>query len=91
MGKPTKEELETALSEAARMREHGDDPCFLAKSLLNQHYLNKHLEKVLHAAELYLRSGQGATEHTRLLHAINEYRLAERRSSGEDAEKSDLT
>ena len=35
MGKPTTEELPQALEQAAQMREHDDDPHFIAKSLLN--------------------------------------------------------
>ena len=70
MGVPSKEELDTALHEAARMREHGEDPCFLAKALLNHNYRIETLEKVLHAAELYLQSGQAGHEHSQLVRAI---------------------
>jgi hypothetical protein len=35
MGKPTEEELNQALEEVSRMREHGDDPHFVAKYMLN--------------------------------------------------------
>ena len=44
MGVPTKEELEQALSEAARMREHGEDPHHLAKVVLNHNYRIEQLE-----------------------------------------------
>jgi hypothetical protein len=46
MGKPTDDELKQALEEVSRMREEGDDPRFVAKSLLNIYYRFKLLEKV---------------------------------------------
>jgi len=70
MGVPTEQELEQALSEAARLREHGEDHHHLAKVLLNHNYRIKQLEKVLHAAEVYLHSGHGGHEHGLLLRAI---------------------
>lgn len=84
MGTPTNDELQMALDEAARMREHDEDPHFLAKSLLNIQYRFKHLEQVLHSVELYLHSGQSATEHSHLVRAIAKYHSLEHRSSGED-------
>ncbi len=38
MSKPTEDELQAALTEAARLREEGEDHYFLAKSLLNLNY-----------------------------------------------------
>ena len=70
MGVPTEQELEQALSEAARMREQGEDPHHLAKVVLNHNHRIKQLEKVLHATEVYLHSGHGGTEHSQLLRAI---------------------
>ncbi len=84
MGKPTEEELKQALAEVSRMREQGDDPHFVAKSLLNLHYRFKLLEKVLQATERYLHSGQAVHEHTVLVKAINDYHSKEKRSAGED-------
>lgn len=84
MGKPTEEELKQALEEVSRMREQGDDPHFVAKSLLNIYYRFKLLEKVLQATERYLHSGQAVHEHTLLVRAINEYHAKEKRSAGED-------
>ena len=71
MGVPSKEELDTALKEAIRMREQGDDPHHLAKAFLNHNYRIEVLEKVLHAAELYMHSGQGGQEHSQLVRAID--------------------
>ena len=74
MSKPSLQELEYALEIAKSMREKGNDPDFIAKSLLNCHYQSTYLEQVLHAAEHYLNSGMGAREHTRLIKAINKAR-----------------
>ena len=90
MGKPTDEELTKALAEVSRMREQGDDPHFVAKTLLNTYYRFKYLEKVLHAVEHFLHSGQAVHEHTQLVKAINEYHSIEKRSSGEDNENFSL-
>ena len=84
MGKPTDEELTQALEEVSRMREQGDDPHFVAKSLLNIYDRVHLLEKVLQATERYLHSGQAVHEHTLLVKAINEYHSKEKRSAGED-------
>lgn len=86
MGKPSEIELKSALDEASRMREQGEDPHFVAKTLLNTYYRNKYLEKVLHAAEHYLHSGQAVHEHSQLVKAIDEYHSIEKRTAGEDDE-----
>lgn len=70
MGVPTQEELQIALEEAVRMREQGEDPHHLAKTLLNHHFQMGKLEKVLHAAELYMHSGHAGSEHAALVRAI---------------------
>ena len=72
MGKPTTEELETALKYAARLREQGEDEYYIGKSLLNLNYRIKYLEFVLNKASLYLHSGEGAVEHAELVKAIEE-------------------
>ena len=79
MGKPTIEELETALKYAARLREQGEDEFYIGKSLLNLNYRIKYLEVVLNKANLYLHSGEGSIEHAELVKAI------------EQAEKASLT
>ena len=84
MGKPTEAELKTALAEAARMREHNEDPHFIAKSLLNLNYRLNHLEKVFHITERYLHSGMSPSDHTKLIHAIEQFNKLDRRTSGED-------
>ncbi len=84
MGKPTNEELQEALREAARMREAHDDPHFIAKALLNLHYRHEKLERVLRAAEIYLKFGQEEREHRDLLRAIEAARRAEAGEGGED-------
>jgi len=77
MSKPTEEELEEALAEAARMRETDDDPHHVAKALLNLNYRFEYLDKVLYAAERYIRSGHAEFEHAHLLRAIANYKKAD--------------
>ena len=77
MGKPTKEELETALAHAARLREQGEDIYYIAKSLFNLNYRMKLYQDVFHKADLYLHSGEGAHEHADLANAIKRVRQAE--------------
>lgn len=72
MGKPTNDELKQALTKAADMREHGEDPDFLAKSLLNLNYRFSVWQKVIDATKRYLHSGHGSTEHARLVSAMRE-------------------
>lgn len=76
MGKPTTTELRQALDRAIAMRESGNDPDFLAKSLLNLHYRTLKLERALEAAKRYLHSGQSATEHRLLLQAVHDAEVA---------------
>lgn len=76
MTMPSKEEFETALAEAARMREEQDDPHFIAKTLLNLKYQKEQLEHVLNAAEMYFHSGMAVAEHQKLKKAIDNARSA---------------
>lgn len=78
MGRPTKEELATAIAEAGRMREQGDDPHFIAKSLLNHDYRLKLFEQLYQSVEHYLRSGQSETEHSKLMRILDKIRSEER-------------
>lgn len=73
MGTPTEEELKKGLHHAIEMREQGEDPHFVAKSLLNHHYRLKKMEKVIEATKLYLRSGQSPTEHAKVVRALEQY------------------
>lgn len=91
MGKPTDQELEEALAEAARMREHSQDPHHVAKALLNLHYRHRYLERVLSAARRFLHSGQASHEHAELLRAIDAALKAEMRTAGEEPEDFGLT
>ena len=72
MGKPTATELRQALDRAIQMRESGNDPDFLAKSLLNVHYRLLKAEKAVDLARRYLHAGQSATDHRLLMLAIQE-------------------
>ena len=85
MGKPTTDQLEQALAQAAWLREHDMDEHFLGKSLLNHNYRLRLLEDVLHKAKLYLHSGNSAQAHRELLRAIEKAEVASR-DVGEDGE-----
>ncbi len=90
MSMPTKEELEIALVEAARMREAGEDPKFIAKALLNANYQVAQLNHVLAAVELYFHSGMAVTEHQKLKKAVESAKLAIDRSGGIEHESFGL-
>lgn len=81
MSRPTEAELKIALNEAARMREQGEDPLFIGKSLLNLNYRLQRLENVLEKTKRFLHSGFSGTEHEELLRAIT----AAEKASGEKA------
>ena len=84
MGVPTEEELQTALQEAASMREKGEDPHHIAKTLLNHNHRIDLFEKAIHAAELYLRSGNASQEHTKLVRAIEAAKYASSNTADHD-------
>ena len=90
MGMPSKEELETALAEAARMREAGEDPKFIAKALLNANYQVEQLSHVLAAVELYFHSGMAVAEHQKLRKAVEKAKLAIDRTGGIEHESFGL-
>ena len=73
MGTPSKEELNQALKCAIDMRERGEDPNFIAKSLLNHHYRLKKTEHVIDVVKLYLRTGCATTEHAKMIKALEAY------------------
>ncbi len=81
MSKPTQKELKLALATARMMREQGDDPCYIAKALLNCHYQTGFLREVLQATQEYLRTGQSETAHSRLLRALDKVRQLEDRDA----------
>ncbi len=72
MGMPTEAELREALAAAIQMRENDQDVHHIAKALLNLHYQSKSLTHVMQAAEQFLHSGMGVTEHQRLRKALEE-------------------
>lgn len=78
MGKPTAEELEIALAEAARLREQGEDEHYLGKALLNHHYRLGLCEELLTAAKRYMHSGEASRAHQQLLRAIERAETASR-------------
>lgn len=78
MGKPTSEELQTALAQAVFLRENDMDEHFLGKALLNLNYRLGLLDAVLLEAKRYMHSGQSAQHHRALLRAIEKAESAER-------------
>ena len=84
MSKPSKDELEIALKQAVRLKEKRKDEFFMAKCLLNFNYRIRFLEDVLHKANLYLHSGDGAHEHAELVKAIERAEQASRFPGEED-------
>lgn len=76
MGKPTEQELQHALETAAKMRESGQDPDFLAKSLLNLNYRFELVMKVLTQTKRYLHSGESPQEHAHLVRVIEKAEAA---------------
>ena len=84
--KPSESEYIQALSQARRQRDEGDDPHFMAKALLYQAHRLEALEKVVQAAELYMRFGQGEHEHAALLRALEQARRVADLESGKAEE-----
>lgn len=78
MGKPTEEELATALAKAGHMREQGEDPDHLAKSLLHSHYRMQLFEQLYEQVEHYVRSGQDQTQHSKLIRVLEKIHSEER-------------
>lgn len=73
MGTPSKQELDQALKCAIEMREHSEDPNFIAKSLLNHHYRLKKTEQVISVVKRYLRTGGATTDHAKMIKALEAY------------------
>lgn len=85
MGKPSREELQEALKTAQHMRESGNDPQHVARALLNLNYRMEYMDKVLEAAEYYLRGGD-VHAHTVLQQAVDKAREENLHTRGADAE-----
>lgn len=84
--KPTPEQLRMALAEAEHLREAGNDPCHLARTVLYQHERLRHLESVLAHAERLVKFGLDEHEHALLLKALDAAKRAEEAAGkgGED-------
>jgi hypothetical protein len=78
MSRPSREELAIALAEAGRMREQGEDPHYLAKSLLNHNYRLKMLEDLHAQIKYYLHAGQSGLEHSKLTAMLDKLDAEER-------------
>ena len=90
MPKPTDEELDIALKTAISMRENGDDPFNLAKSLLSHNFRMKHMEQVLAIADRYCNMGMAQRELTHLVRAIDKAKNAESYTSQTQEERFGL-
>ncbi len=86
MSKPTDAELATAIRAAIEMKEHDDDPHFIARSLLNLQFRMRFYEELLKLADLYLNHGQSESDHMQLLRHINKLKEIELRSAKMDIE-----
>lgn len=87
MGKPTEEQMQQALKAAGKMRELGKDPYHVGQALLNLNYRVECLERVLTAADRYIKMGQSIQEHRELVAAIKEAKAIDARTGGEDQEE----
>jgi hypothetical protein len=90
MAMPTEEELKTALAEAGRMREQGEDPHFIAKSLLNLNYQNEQLMQVLKLTDKFLRTGMNVTDHQKLRKAVENARRSIERTGAIEGQQFGL-
>lgn len=86
--KPTAQELERALASATQMHVSGQDPEFMAKTLLYLIQRVKKLEYVFDAANEYMRFGQDEREHAILLKALESAREFDEKE--EQMEKQDF-
>ncbi len=86
MSKPTDDELKTALRSAIAMKEQGEDPQFIAKSLINLQYRMRFYEELLQVADRYLNHGQAEHERMKLLSCINKISEIEARTAKQDIE-----
>lgn len=84
--KPSKDELNQAVTESRRMRAAADDPHALAKTVLYLQRRVDSLEKVCRTADLYLHFGLPEKEHADLLLALEEAKRIEADESGAAAE-----
>ncbi len=82
--KPTDLELAAALAEAEARRETGDDPAFLARSLLYLYRRNALLEGVLEHVKLFLQFGMPAEEHAKLVRLLEEIEAFDHHETGSD-------
>ncbi len=72
--KPTPREIEIALEAAEQMREAGDDPSFVSKTLLYLHQRNELLEELLKHLKVFMQFGQFSEEHAHLVVLLEKIR-----------------
>ena len=66
------------------MREQGEDPDFIAKSLMSLHHRFEVWQKVVEATQHYLHSGQATSEHARLVRAMREAEALDSRNESSE-------
>jgi len=85
--KPSANELKKAIAVAELIRESGEDPEYISKSLLYLFHRVENLEKVFSAASRYMRFGQEEREHALLLKALESARELEDDENMQDKEE----
>ena len=75
------EELKNVLNKAQELRDSNQDPDLIASTLLSFERRYRAAEHVVEAAKVYLHSGEGGTEHARLLKAIEAFEKSEKDES----------
>lgn len=73
ISKPNKKTLANALNHAELLRERNNDPYAVAHTLLYLSQQNEKLEAIVRAAEEYIRFGEEAGLHSKLLKALEDY------------------
>ncbi len=86
MSKPTDIELKTAIQKAIEMKEHDQDPDFIAKSLLNLQFRMRFYEELAQIADRYMNLGQAENERMLLLRTIEKVKEIELRTAKLDIE-----
>lgn len=85
--RPTDLELATALAEAESIRELGEDPSYLARSMLYLYRRNALLESVLEHVDLFLKFGMPSEEHAKLIKLIEDIEEMEHHETGSEEEQ----
>ncbi len=80
--KPTANQLSGALKRAQEMRAQGEDPDYLAQSVIYLQRRDAMLERILLHLERYLQFGHPEEEHSKLIRLVDEAKEMERIEKG---------